>query len=87
MKIRRYLPAFFEQEGEPEIAEFNSIEELKKIDFVKRHMSCDNFHRLSITSNGAVMAEVDGGKKWWTVGYVIEGNPNLPVAVFEKDHQ
>ena len=38
MKIRRYLPAFFEQEGEPEIAEFNSIEELKNIDFVKRHM-------------------------------------------------
>jgi len=84
MKIRQYRPAFFEG-FETETAEFSTIEELEAIPFVKRHTNAADHHRLSLTRDNTLMAEFQGGKRWLVVGFITEGRPDLPLAVFEEE--
>jgi hypothetical protein len=83
MKIRQYRPAFFEG-FETETVEFSTIEELEAVPFVKRHASAADHHRLSLTKDNTLMAEFQGGKRWLVVGFITEGRPDLPLAVFEE---
>lgn len=84
MKIRQYRPAFFEG-FEIETAEFSTVEELESIPFVKRHTNAGDHHRLSLTKDNTLMAEFEGGKRWLVVGFIAEGRPDLPLAVFEEE--
>lgn len=84
MRIKQYRPAFFEG-FENETVEFSTVEELQRIAFVKRHTDLPDHHRLSLTENNTLMAELDGGKKWFVVGFIKGGRPDLPQAIFESN--
>ena len=80
MKIKQYMPNYFD--GFPlEEAEFESVEELRKIPFVKRWIEGPHFERFSLNcskSSVALMAELREGKEWWVVGFISGGKPDLP---------
>ncbi len=78
--IRQYRPAYFTG-YENEIKEFNSIEELLNIDFVKNFKYLSNgevdkdFYQYSIGNNGErdiLIAEYKEGYEWWVIGYINE---------------
>ncbi len=62
---------------EPETTDFNNLDELLNIDFVKSFAEQDGFYQYSY-SNNLLIAECDNGKKWWVVGLLPEGNVGLP---------
>ena len=90
MKIRQYRPAYFEG-FETKEAEFETLEELEAIPFVRAHTGQADHHRLSLTRSHwgvcSLMAEFDGGRKWLVVGFITGGRPDLPPAVFEKEER
>ena len=81
MKIRSHVPnyCFDGEEPDPEI-EFNSLDELMNIDFVKRWANNPmiQFHKYSISyrpshygiTSHLLMAELKGGAEWWVIGYL-----------------
>jgi len=83
MEIRQYRPAFFEG-FENAIAEFNTTDDLRAIPFVQQHTKGDGHHRLSLTDDNTLMAESDEGKRWFVVGFIEGGRPELPRAIFEE---
>jgi len=66
-KIKRYVPTFFEVASLAEVA-FETVDELKRIDFVARFVALPSFYRLSLSEH-RLMAELDGGAEWWVVGF------------------
>lgn len=92
MRIKRYVPAFIDIEDEPDgnEREFNTLEELLEIPFVKRKIF-DGFKRFSISydsdkdSGCYLMAEYNDGSDW-VAGFIYgcdTKNPILPR--WEKD--
>lgn len=79
--ITQYRPAFFDG-FENEVNEFNSVEELLRIPWVKQFSNGEvkNFHRYSVSmpnkkwgeSKCHLMAEYDNGAVWWVVGKMDE---------------
>jgi len=62
-------------------SEFNSLEELLKIDFVEHFKGLNNFYRYSISKevyqfhkSSFLMCELDEGKKWWVVGFLDDAD-------------
>jgi hypothetical protein len=92
-KIRQYRPAFFDG-FENQTVEFNSIEELIKIDWVD---GCTKeiggkydkkFHQFSICkergdTESTLMAEYNDGFTWWVVGFIDDEEiiKNMPTWV------
>lgn len=83
-QIKQYRPAFFTG-FENEVKEFNSLEELLAVDNFKKlpaNISSNKeldprFHQFSISTLSGefphiLMAEYEGGKVWWVVGYINE---------------
>jgi len=83
MHLKQYRPAFFEG-FENEMVEFSTVQELESIPFVKQHTSLPDHHCLSLTRDNTLMAESHGGDKWFVVGFISGGRPNLPQAIFES---
>ena len=73
-KITQYRPAFFEGFVN-ETAHFETMGDLLSIPFVANFANDEGFFRFSI-SDEMLMAEYDGGKKWWVVGR-FEAPPNV----------
>lgn len=73
--FRQHIPGFVDG-CEPEIATFQSAEELLALSVVERYREDPNrgFHRFSIArqSRGPslLMVERDDGRWWWVVGYI-----------------
>jgi hypothetical protein len=60
--------------------EFNSLEELVNLPFVKSMANRENFYRFSITTDKTkkLMAEYNEGGEWWVVGFLSETIAELP---------
>ena len=74
--VRQYFPAFYSGFEEKE-SKFNSIEDLLKIDWIKKWSETPNFYRYSISRLDyreqfiyALMAEYEGGCHWFVIGYI-----------------
>ena len=87
-KLKRRFPNFFSGFTETE-HEFTTKEELLKIDWVDGLTKYKDFHKLSIgdghsswpNSDGrqALMVELEGGHKWFVVGWLwLETDIDLP---------
>jgi len=60
--------------------DFNSLEELVNLPFVKLRSDRKDFYRFSV-SNGKsklLLVEYNEGKEWWVVGYLSEAIEGLP---------
>ena len=69
--IHRYLPAFFEGFDDLSV-DFNTIEELVEIDFVKRFSTDKSFVRFIINNESrrpTLMAECNNGENKYLVGF------------------
>ena len=82
-RVKTYTPNFMDVE--PEILEFETIEDLKKMKFLTNWLNDKDFHRLSIGKNGGtgpfelhLMVEQDEGYRWFVVGFLENDIPELP---------
>lgn len=67
-RIVQHIPAFVELMDDPiPEATFESLEDLLNVAFVKRWSESKRFYRFSY-KRGLLMAELEGGTKWWVVG-------------------
>lgn len=80
MKFRFHIPAFMDVEPLPD-APYETIEELLKHQRVASWSTDPGFYRYSLCDGHRLMAELDGGKKWWVIGYLSDPPPPdaLPV--------
>lgn len=61
-----------------EINEFNSLEELLEIPYVKKQTDRKTFYRYSLSENH-LMAEYESGYNWWVLGFINDiSNLDLP---------
>jgi hypothetical protein len=71
--IKQHIPNFVSG-FDPVTTEFETLDELLSLDFVKRFNDGDNsFYRFSVNDYSTrvhLMAEYDEGRKWWVVGYI-----------------
>ena len=74
--IRQYRPAFFEG-FENETVQFNTLEEMLAIPWVKNFAANPDFYRFSI-SDRHLMAEYRAGREWRVVGFLRDPNVGLP---------
>lgn len=82
-EIKRYRPSFCE--GFPEESqEFESLEELLRIPWIKKWEESDGFFKWAKSCRplqSSLMALFDGGKKWWVAGFIKDAEsldlPNL----------
>jgi hypothetical protein len=77
--ITQHRPAYVTG-FENEVVAFTTTAELLAIAFVAGFRSLDGFYRYSVSRNRQLMlmAELDGGRKWWVVGYLDTDCPDLP---------
>lgn len=75
--IRQHRPAFFEGFDNATV-EFNTLEELLAIPWVKNFSTIKGFHRFSVSDNH-LMAEYRMGREWWVVGFLKDKNVGLPL--------
>ena len=85
--IKQHMPNYVSID--PKEAEFETLEDLMNVEFVKRWTDNrwgDDFHQFSISHDDwmvrsghedymHLMAELDGGKKWYVVGYIYGSSP------------
>ena len=88
MKIKENIPGFVDG-ASPRQADFNTKEELLELDFVKSWSRGKGFHRFSLTDYGAgfklLMAEFDGGKRWYVVGFIYPGETTLDFPEWDQE--
>lgn len=89
MKVKRHFPASFRDFAEGEIIDFDinpDVNELLGLEFIKSVNTVDDasFYRFSLGNLGyskfpiTLMAEYDGGKKWYVIArleHMIDGLP------------
>jgi len=85
--IKQHLPNYVSID--PQESEFETLEDLMNVGFVKQWTDNrwgDDFHQFSISHNDWIvkyghedymhlMAEMDGGKKWYVIGYIYGSSP------------
>ena len=87
--IKQHIPNFVSG-FDPVIQNFETLEELLSIDFVKRWSCDDDFHQFSIGPYGDrwhLMAEQHNGKRWGVIGYItgiVRDELNLPICKTNK---
>ena len=81
MTIKQYIPNFVSG-IESQTAEFNTVEELREIPFVKSHIETEGHYRLSISRN-LLMNELNEGYVWFVVGTLLDELPDLPQAEYK----
>ena len=81
--IKQHIPNFVSG-FDPVTQNFETLEELLDIDFVKQWSGDNDFHQFSIGPYGDrwhLMAEQNNGKRWWVVGYItgiVKDDLHLP---------
>ena len=78
--ITQYRPAYFSG-FDNEAGTFTTTDELLAIWFVACFRRIDGFYRYSVwhdDDTARLMAEYDGGAKWWVVGQIEGEPPALP---------
>jgi hypothetical protein len=66
----KYIPGFaFDPRDDKIIRNFNTINELLSIDFVKSWKKHRNFYRFSL-ANEHLMAEFKNGDEWYIIGTI-----------------
>jgi hypothetical protein len=74
--IRQHRPDFVE--GYPKaLVEFDTLEELLAIPWVKNFSVLKTFHRYSVSGN-CLIAEYRNGREWWVVGLLKNNDVGLP---------
>lgn len=73
--IRQHIPNFVSVDGPLPEAQFETLQELLEIPFVKRWAESPNFHRFSLSKymlmgNANLLVELRGGREWWVVGAI-----------------
>lgn len=68
-RIKQHLPASVDGIEICNNIEFNTTEELLKIEFVKRYSEMNNFDYFGLHEN-ILVAVFDGGKKWICIGSI-----------------
>ena len=74
--IKQHRPAYMSGFEDAKI-EFETVEELLEIDFVKNFSDQPEFYRFSFSQMdgdpyaGGLMCENNEGRSWWVVGYLI----------------
>ena len=77
MKVTRYLPACLS--GYPEEhADFNSLDELLKIEWIASWKEHKDFYQYSISREQWLMGEFKDGREWWVIAYFPEVFDELP---------
>lgn len=87
-KIKQHIPNWVDG-YEPEITEFNTLDELLAIPWVKKWTTIPEFYRFSASSDQSadrflvpemthLMAELKQGREWWVVGLMKHNVPELP---------
>jgi len=66
-KIRQHVPGF--ADVSPQEAEFDTLEGLYEIPFVKKRMHGVDFDCFSLNSDALISVE-EKGAYWWVVGYI-----------------
>lgn len=75
IKLRQYVPSFAEFKANT--ATVSSVAEMLALPWVNAWAKMPEFHRWSYKDR-LLMAERDGGKKWWIVAMIEEGD--VPAA-------
>jgi hypothetical protein len=76
MKIKQYRPNYYSGFEEEEV-EFNSVDELLNISWVKKFSDDNSFYRYSI-SDECLMAECNNGYDWYVIGMLDTPFSGLP---------
>jgi len=82
-RIVQHFPSYMEFDSE--CVGFDTLDELMEIPWVKHFSTLQGFHRFS--SDSYLMAEMEGGYKWWAVGKLrcsVEGLPKWEEKYKEK---
>jgi hypothetical protein len=74
MKITRYFPGFASGfDDEPIVAEFNSVDELMEIEWVKNWSKLSPWRGSRYSISGRyLMADFYNPREWWVVGILAE---------------
>jgi hypothetical protein len=91
MRIQKHSPNEYDS---PPIAEFQTVDELFGIDWIKSFTDIHDFYKFSISKhpeyNGSIkdllISEYEEGRKWWVVGYFLDESPDLPLWKPNKQH-
>jgi hypothetical protein len=81
--IKQHIPNFVSG-IDPVTQNFETLEELLNIDFVKQWGDDEDFHQFSIGPYGDrwhLMVEQNNGERWWVLGYItdiVRDELNLP---------
>jgi hypothetical protein len=76
--FKQHIPGFVSG-VDPEIADFNTMDDLINIGCVKRFMENPRFLRLSVADEGKIlMAEYDSDPLFWCLGYFTTPVTELP---------
>jgi hypothetical protein len=101
MKIRQHIPSFCvdARNESPLDTDFNNLQELMEIDYIKRWTEYERFHQFSISKyedpmTGSSVYCLIGELKnqqneWWVVGYLHGDNVDnldLPDWVFPSEY-
>lgn len=81
MTFKQHIPGFISG-LDPVSFHFDCLDELLQNEIVHRWTVDPAFYRFSLSHGDTLMAEMDGGAKWWVVGFVKDGDTaglNLPV--------
>lgn len=82
MQIRQYRPDFFEGFNN-ETAQFNTLDEMLAIPWIKNFAAIQGFYRFRIDRDHLI-AEYREGREWWVVGLFPEGSnvalPEYPIT-------
>lgn len=73
MTFKQHIPGFISG-VDPVSFPFSSLDELLQNEIIRRWATDPAFYRFSLSDKDTLMAEMDGGKKWWVVGFIKDGD-------------
>lgn len=76
--FRQHIPSGVDISGTPQEYQFETTEELLRLEVVLRFSQDSNFSHFAKSDN-CLMAISDGGSSWWVVGFIADpASVNLP---------
>ena len=75
--ITQHIPGYFEG-FDPQVAEFDTVEELIEIDWIKSYLDWDEHGPVHFVHNNDSLLITNEDKTWWwCVGHATEGSLDL----------
>lgn len=66
--FKQHIPPFVDG-YEPQIFQFEKLEDLLSYDLVARNKEREDFHQFSLSDN-YLMVEYKNGDEWWVLGFI-----------------